>query len=98
MKTEMNATVTTDNINSQNVFDAYQKFIADTIQYPDKRCRQSAAVADGLVVGGINQLGADFTDHPEEAIGKIAGGAVVGLGVGALAAPPAVVRDGRELP
>jgi hypothetical protein len=88
MKTEMNATVTTDNTSSQDaeVFGAYQKFIADTMQYPEKRCRQSAAVVDGLVVGGAKQLRDDFLQHPEAAVGKVAGAAVLGVGVGALAA------------
>lgn len=88
MKTESNANVTTDNIGGadQEMLGAYQKFIADTVQYPEKRCRQSAAVVDGVVVGGINQLGADFAHHPEAVVGKVAGAAVLGMGVGALAA------------
>lgn len=67
-----------------NTTDASKKFIHDSLEHPDKRARQTGAVIDGLVVGGIKEIPNQFVNHPKETAVKIAAGVGIGAGIAML--------------
>lgn len=70
----------------ENSIEASRKFIDETLAYPDRRIRQAAAVADGIVCGGIKAIPDRIVNHPEQTLYTAAGGLVVAGVMGAAAA------------
>lgn len=60
--------------------EAATKFLLDTIQHPDARLRQVAAVVEGGIVGGVKAIPDQIVNHPLETGSQ----ALIAAGTGAL--------------
>ncbi len=69
-----------------NSLRASAKFVQETWSNPEARARQCAAVADGVIVGGIKAIPDRIINHPKETIETAVSGLVIGGALGAAAA------------
>jgi hypothetical protein len=65
------------------------KFLLDSMQHPDRRLMQAAAVTEGAVVGGIKQIPNQIMNHPVETSGKV----VLALAAGAAFTAAAAIES-----
>ncbi len=70
----------------ENSLSASAKFVQETWSNPEARARQCAAVADGVIVGGLKAIPDRIINHPKETIETAASGLVIGGALGAAAA------------